>query len=314
MARQLFISSTDPGIGNFHYYNLPKGLIEITLEDNGSYSFKVEKKIVPDPDHRYFLQYTNTGRSNDKVNIKFNEEGYLSYVNIDSEDAALKVIEKVVESIKEAVLPGTRGIGDAPNILIKETFDPFNEKEVAAVVAKFQRIKGLETFFIDFKSLAKKKMKAKTADSQYGILCKPMELCEFRYGIRGDAEKNESDSDTQMLLQLPHPDVTHLISVPNAPFVKSVLTIQFNEYGYPNDINIDQPSWWLEVAGMPSKILKGLFALPSQLIQLRVNYMNDTTDAKKELAKARERIEKQEQLLAAKAEALKEGGAEEENA
>lgn len=296
MARQLFVSSLDPGRGNFHYYNLPKGLLHITvkvLDDEGNSEITVEKKIVPDPDHRYFLQYTNSGRSNDKVDITFNEEGYLSAVNIETEDVTLQVIENIIESVKDAVAPTPRSIGGDvfPKTVLDETIDPFDKDEMDRIV---KHIKTFDPeFSMSFKALAKKKQKGTGTGDQYGILCKPMELCELRYQFSGE------ESATQELMQLPHPDVTHLISVPNAPFVKSTLNITFGPYGYPTNIKIDQPSWWLAASQMPGKLLKGLFALPSQLIQLRVNYMNDQSEAKSQLEEARTRLKAQEAMIAA---------------
>lgn len=313
MARQLFISSLEPQKGNFHYYNLPKGLLEFTLLDVGaSYTINVEKKIVPDPDHRYFLAYTNTGRSNDIVTINFNEEGYLSVVNIDTEDVTLQVIEKVIESVKDAVVPTTRGDGDgAGTKMFSEIIDPFNQTEVDALVKRVQKATKWERFYFRFKSLAKVTRKGMGDVDQYGILCKPMELCELRYGLDPDPE-NEDDLgfDTQMLFKMPHPDVTHLISVPNAPFVKSTLVITFGEYGYPTEIVMNQPSWWSAVAEMPGKIFKGLFALPSQLVQLRVNYMNDQTDNKQKLIEARKELKEQKKLTLAARQELKEKSTE----
>lgn len=294
MARQLFISSLDPGRGNFHYYNLPKGLLTITLtqlDADGNLMLTAEKKIVPDPDHRYFLQYTNTGRSNDKVDITFNEEGYLAAVNIETEDVILQVIENVIQSVKDMVAPTTRSLEPVgfPVELLKETIDPFDQQEIDRIVNEIKSVDA--EFTMSFKGMAKKKQKGTGTGDQYGILCKPMELCEFRFSLGG--------SSKQELIQLPHPDVTHLISVPNAPFVKSTLNITFGQFGYPTNIKIDQPSWWLAASQMPGKLIKGLFALPSQLIQLRVNYMNDNTDSKGQLEEARTKLKAQDQMIAA---------------
>jgi hypothetical protein len=308
MARQLFVSSLDPGRGNFHYYHLPKGLLTITLKQldaDGALQLTAEKTIVPDPDHRYYLQYTNTGRSNDKVDISFNEEGYLAAVNIETEDVTLQVIENVIQSVKDMVTPTPRSLDPTtfPVDLLKETIDPFDQSEIDRIA---KEIKSLDPeFVLSFKGMAKKKQKGMGTGDQYGILCKPMELCELRYTLKGHAH--------QELIQMPHPDVTHLISVPNAPFVKSTLNITFGQYGYPTNIKIDQPSWWLAASQMPGKIIKGIFALPSQLIQLRVNYMNDQTAAKQELEEAKQSLQAHKDALAAAQAAAAENAGEGEN-
>jgi len=307
MARQLFISSLDPGRGNFHYYHLPKGLITFSLQqlDNneyedaegntlhGSFALHVEKQIVPDPDHRYFLQYTNTGRSNDTVDVAFTEDGYLAKVGIATEDVTLKVIENIVDTVKQVISPTTKSVdpsaADFPVELLKVTIDPFDTEAMGTLIKDIQSVDP--KFSMSFKSMAKTERQGLGAGDQYGILCKPMELCELKYTLRGTIK--------QELIQLPHPKVTHLISVPNAPFVKSTLNITFGQYCYPTNINIDQPSWWLAASQMPGKLLKGLVSLPAQLIQLRVNYMNDQTDVKSQLLEAQAKVKEQEAALKA---------------
>jgi hypothetical protein len=288
MPRQLFISTRQAGSGNFHYYHLPKGLLNLSLQQldaEGSLSISFRRLIMPDPDHRYFLKYTNTGRSNDKVTIEFNEEGYLKLVNIESEDVTLQVVENVIESIKEAVAPSAdRSIkeGGYPAELLNVTIDPFSQEEIDKVSETIRSV--APAFKMRFRSMSTRKSQSLGDGDQPGILCRPMELCELRYNLEEGTEKQE-------LMQMPHPDLVHLISVPNAPLVKSVLNIEFGPYGYPTKINMDQPSWLVPLSKFPGKLIKGIFDLPAQIIQLRVNYLNDKGQSLTELEAAKKRIE-----------------------
>ncbi|MFK7972747.1 MAG: hypothetical protein AB8F95_20415 [Bacteroidia bacterium] len=289
MAKSLLTSTRSALDGNFHYYTLPKGLLTLSLwqmdfSDQPHFELRPELNIVPDPALRYYLQYNTPGNSHNTVKVTFGEKGYLSAIEVVREDKTLEIIENVIQSIKDAVVPlgpTDKNIGgDEPVEIYKTTIDPLDYQDVSRVSAIMkQLVPDLSIHFgllestdleaitgADGKETGEQKMVFPAPPNNgNGFFARAMTMGRLTYSLSGSVKEE--------LYTLPHP-TPHLIQVPFAPFVKNTLKLTFGEYGQPNAIDLDQPSWMEKASKFPGKLISGIVDIPAQLIRLRINFDN----------------------------------------
>ena len=84
-------------------YYLPKGLvhIEVKKSDKGDYEVTADKKIVPDPQYFYTVQYHPKSWANESVKVKVAPTGLLESVEVMTEDKTVEIAEKITLLIKE---------------------------------------------------------------------------------------------------------------------------------------------------------------------------------------------------------------------
>lgn len=297
MPASILSSSLRPGQGNLPAYNLPKGLLKLSLWQNPNFQnpevpifeLRQELKIIPDPDHRYYLRYTNPGNYSDTLSVNVSAEGYLTSIDATSEDATPEIVQNLLDMIKQAAIPslppsGSRSADGAltmPVEIFQATFDPFDAEELTEVNNAIRALVG--EFSLNVKVLGKNGTEKHQPGSDIeGIACRPMCTAELRFNMRG-AQRS------QLIENFPHPHVVQVIALPRAPFVKSTVKLAFTPLGYPISVQLDHPSWVAAATRLPGRILSGIISLPAQLVQLKLNYSSERLQQKEESARLHNR-------------------------
>ena len=290
MAKSLITSTRSALDGNFHYYTLPKGLLKLSLwqmtdEEQPAFEIRPEISIVPDPALRYYIRYNTAGNSHNTVKVNFSEEGYLSAIEVIREDKTLEIIENVIQSIKDAVVPlgpTDKSIGFEPFELFQTTIDPLDQTEIDRVLGIMKKVApDISLHFALLEAAPSGGYPAPPADGS-GFFARAMTMGRLTFSISGTVK--------EQLFTLPYP-TPHLVNVPFAPFVKNTLKLTFGPYGQPNAIDLDQPSWMEKASQFPGKFLKGVVDIPAQLVRLRINIDDSQKGAKDELAAHRKKQE-----------------------
>jgi hypothetical protein len=293
MPKSVLTSTRATSEGNFHCYALPKAMLKVSLwqmtdEEQPAFEIRPELKIIPDPELRYYLRYSSLGNSHNTIKVGFSDDGYLKNIEVVREDKTLEIIENVIQSIKDAVVPTRTDKSVSvfePFEMYQTTIDPLDQDEIDRVL---KIIKGVAPdASLSFALLGEQKQSigsGQDAKMAYvfpeapaegeGLYARAMTMGRLSYGVSGIIKEE--------IHKVPHP-VPHLVKIPFAPFVKNTLKLEFGEYGQPKAIDLDQPSWMEKASKFPGKLLGGIIDLPGRLVRLRINYDSEMEKAKTEL-------------------------------
>ncbi|MCB0851938.1 MAG: hypothetical protein KDD63_06955 [Bacteroidetes bacterium] len=273
MARRILTSTTDPNLGNLYCYHLPKGLIKLTIQatPNGVQITTLEPEFIPDPNARYFFNYTPSPFTDDNISIEFGPNGFLKNIHTIIDDQTDELLSQIGDLANSAIsgalgLPGkTRDVAAQNIILFEGTIDPLNEDHVKMVNQSFKGKMDELNLVFGVKDLTEQHSGkvVLSSEGQYGIFARPM----------GSYEISLSSSTGRLakIIRLPDPEELHFIKIPNPSFVKTDFQIEFDDLGYPKSIKVTKPSSALAILKVPLNILSSILDLPAKLIQLRVN-------------------------------------------
>lgn len=257
-----------------------KIIVKETILSNGKsggFSFDYEKIMVPDPNHRYYLRYNSSIWTDDTVKIEFAPEGYLKRIETITDDKTAAIVEKLAElgsklAEAAAMIPEfvDRDMGATQRTLYVVTFDPFSPMEMQRVNEDLAAIHPQLSVEIRLMDVADKDEKGRVVTNfdkpALGIYCKPIATAEFSIKTGRSVQRD--------LVTLPHPFKVHLVEITRPRFIKATFSMDF-EMGYPKTISIQRPSQLLTLLESPIKVLSTIMAIPSKLIQLRINMSNE---------------------------------------
>ena len=287
MPRKIITSTLSPESANFHCYHLPKGMLILSLfqhKTQGLEPFEIELKAshIPDPEHRYYLNYHKNPYTNDKIEIEFSKDGYLKKISSTIEDKTAEIVEKIISLGEETAKVVTGLRGEAKVLVYEICFDPFSETDLSRVNRDLEAMNtGFRLSIQTLKNsgdIPDEKSNSETIGNvgekrDEGIYCRPMETFEVLVS-KGEVERRK-------LLRLPHPTLIHFIEIQSARFVSTSFNLAFDDQGYPLNIQVSKPSQALAVIEIPIKILQAIIGIPAKLFQLRVNINNEKAKAMK---------------------------------
>lgn len=277
MARNILTSTRVAEKGNLPYYHLPKGLLRLVLTAGEEPSCSVV--IIPDPEHRYFLRYNGNAFTSDTIDVTFTKEGFLKQIKTVIKDETGEVIKAIgdlgVEAAKAIAGVGTRGGGATPTIAYDRTFDPFDIDSLDVVNADLKAIGAGFTVLIKGFGKPVEESSVDFGKNRFGVYCKPVApfevILKYEKGM------------IQKIVNLPHPTVVNFVEIPTASFVESNFTMDFGfdddptYSGYPNKINVINPSSALAIIKTPIEVLKALISIPAQIFKLKFDIATQRT-------------------------------------
>jgi len=301
MARLILTSTNDPKEGNLHYYHLPKGLLKLTLtkrlfEGREIFEVDVASTHIPDPDHRYYLQYHANPYTQDDLDIEYYQTGFLKKVSFKVEDKSLEIIDKLVstgEEVTKAIV-GTRGVEKEGDKIYEAVIDPFEQETMKRINKELDLLEtGIAVSIVPMRKKDQTtKQYAPPENQNRGIYCRPLEPYEFVARAGG--------MEQRQIVYLPHPDILHFIHLPTNRFVANSFLIEFNENGYPIHINLVKPSQALQIMDIPLKILRAIVRIPGELLKLRIDYQSskeELIETEMKLTKSLLELEEKQRVL-----------------
>jgi len=283
MAKNILYSTLDKRAGSIGCYYLPKGLLKLDIrwvaDEMGrpSLSFSADIHLVPDPTFRYYLNYSSSWLSSDKVDISYTPEGFLANIATEQTDETLNALVTVVQSIG-SVLTGSGGGGtrDVKDIQMPENpqvfkgfIDPLDAQKVELlnhILAKHKLFFAIAPVSGDIASVNAQD----TPSGGAGIYYRSFETFQIAIGSM-DPRVGMSDD---FLVSLPGTNTVQLAKIPMASFVTNTFNMTFAN-GVPQTVNINKPSSAMAMAKAPFDILSALIAMPSQLFQFKINLKRD---------------------------------------
>ncbi|HOZ13887.1 MAG TPA: hypothetical protein PLH91_05925 [Tenuifilaceae bacterium] len=291
------------------YYYLPKGLIDITstvkvfiYSDKKtehlkkieliSQSFDYTKEIVPDNSQVLKLNYTNNPFSKDNVDIKINDKGLLTNVDITTEDRLPNIIETLTSAPSAILSVGGTSKGEED---LKVEIEEFTKKfvlnpsefpkEQIWVIAKHDKYGNLFDLDVSFtiQLVAPTKIgessKISTDQKINGIVTRPLSL--YKFSITPKAEML-TDYQIEFYEYLPNNELNITVPLSRALFSKKTNNLVLSD-GLIKENKIDKPSEVEGFISIPINVAKAIVSVPGQLFQFRIDNTKKKTELEKEI-------------------------------
>jgi hypothetical protein len=275
MARNILSSTSALSDGNLYGYTLPKALVGIKITQAGqAYLLETtETTLQPDPKHQYYFRYSPCPFTDDDITLEFSPQGYLKRICTIIDDQTDDFINKLAEigTNLAGSLAGVTTRSLEQRVLLEVKVDPFDEKAMGQLNTYLQQIEGSLELGAVMLGESAPATAGPTQSDRSGVYYKPPGTCELTLRYQG--------GETSAEARIPHPHLLGFVAIPQAPWVKTSFTMTFDEQGVPNKIEVKKPSTAMAIIEVPINILKAIIAIPTQLIQLRVNLQNDRQQA-----------------------------------
>ena len=286
-------------------YSLPKGLISLTIKRNNKGLSLTEPtvEIVPDPDHKYWLEYRPSATSYDDIALAANKKGLLTSINAAVDDQTPEIAEKVVSIISDiAAGPGlesAREKGPPPPFeytVVFDPFDPLSVRKARELLGKHSSVKLKIALNSPGLALAGKDLPP--------VLQAPEFLDEtatrsvyFRsvapVYVTVSVGKYFSKESVHVL---PDSGSIMALSIRRAPCTKVTNNLTFDD-GVLTNVDLDKPSEVLECLAIPANVVRAVLGFPQQALNRKTEMakaeqgllkaQNDLLKAHVELEKSR---------------------------
>jgi hypothetical protein len=115
------------------HYSLPKGVIDVKLSvepQKANFKLSLENvRYIPDPSHRYYLQYLPHPSYKDEISVATTKDGLLTTVNTDTTDLTPAIIVNLTKALTRFAALEAAPLGEGEEVLLTMTFDPLNKDE-----------------------------------------------------------------------------------------------------------------------------------------------------------------------------------------
>lgn len=300
MPKNILISSTEKRNDNLGCYYLPKALLDMNIRyttdemGNPSISFTADVRLVPDTSLRYYLNYNPSWFSSDEITVTFTPEGFLQSIHTKVTDDTAEVVSTVIKSIGSVLTGqgagvGTRGLEDGGGAfempanpqIFKGLIDPLDAKKVELLN---QLLAAHKMMFVvapvsgDVAAVNRLEVPSEGA----GVYYRPFES----YQIAIASNHPQLRMSDEFIVSLPSATAIHCARIPLGRFVENVFDMTFTN-GYPQSVTVNKPSSAKAIANIPFDIINAIIAMPSQLLQFRINWTRDMASQQSQLIDAK---------------------------
>lgn len=287
------------------FYSLPKGIVQLKFMPLNSREkqplLQVMTKYVPDPERHFNLYYNRNIAYDDNISISVSREGLLKSIEVTTEDKTKDVVVTVVEIAKEIAkffiaFPGgdLREVDASRVKYFDIAFDPRDfivdakGEPRSQITETGENLKdyGIEKLRVIrmFDSSKVKMADAGAEDSHNGIFYKPLLPYKLSFDhclpvtVAGTAKEAKQTAEPlkyvnhyDLIIYLPNEAPIVAVDVERAFFVKKVTKLTFAD-GVLESIQVSKPSELLASAHIPLDIVKSITSIPSEIIQLKIDY------------------------------------------
>lgn len=236
------------------------------------YTIKVEALLSPDPSKLFLLQPATSRWAHDTFGISVSN-GLLTSINSSNTDQSGKVLVKLAELAGDIVqLAGGKfaPAGFKPKLStelptrIDIIINPEKSHEYDGLFARANLRLDIAPF--DWGENAKES-KAKREEVADGIFYRP--LLPWKITV----QDTNSDSFLSSMVMLPNRAPMLCLKPSRTALVSAKTSITFSQ-GSPTSFSYDRESPYLALASLPVDMIKAFLSAPTELIQLKLNYVN----------------------------------------
>lgn len=287
------------------FYCIPKGIIQLKFMPTDGKDkqplLQVMTRYVPDPGLRFNLYYNRNIAYDDNINVLVSKEGLLKSIDVSTEDKTKDVIVTVVEIAKEiarffiAFPGGPLKEADISRIKYFDiAFEPGNfivdgkEEPKPQITETGENLEdyGIEKLRVIrmFDSSKVKTADADTGNKHDGVFYKPLLPYKLSFDhtvtLASTQKEGQSTAETKysnhydLIVFLPDESPIVAVDVDRAFFVKKVTKLAFSD-GVLESVQIAKPSELLATAHLPLDIVESITSIPSEIVQLKINYSSD---------------------------------------
>jgi hypothetical protein len=282
--------STDPSpcavAGHGQHYALPKRLVKVSVStDPETISFK-EYVTVPDPDHHYVLDYLPNAFASDTVKVQTSDAGLLMLIDAKTSDESGRIILELGNAVIDASAgvppPPTTAEKDGPApVPFEATFDPASE----AARSRFNEELRNNHFNlrIDVTCVPnscydpRQNSRQRSPHNTCGVLYRAPRL--YKMHVR---PINSDDLVGDIPLLLPQGSPILVLNITRGAFIEKQTVLSFTD-GLLNKIEISKPSEVAAFIGIPIELVHTLLSLPTEVLKVKVKYLNKETAYEKAL-------------------------------
>lgn len=312
--------------GNLYYY-LPKGLIKITSvaevmiytekerdQIKGmqllSQSFVHETEIIPDASQILSLNYVNNVLYRDEIDIKINEKGLITNVDIETEDRLPNIIEALAQAPEKIFTLTQMKKGeyeekiDIDYIVTTEKFtrvfifEPSDLPEKANwIIPKKDQYGGSMqvdasfTIKVHLPELKVDPGSFSLKEAVDGIVSRPMILHKF---VIAPYAQELNNQEVEFYESLPDTNLNFIIPIKRALFSKVNNNMLFSN-GLIMGYKMEKPSEVEGFISIPVNIAKAIISIPTQLFQFRIDTTKRKTELEKEVLNLNKAVSEKEQ-------------------
>jgi hypothetical protein len=254
----------------------PGGKAVKPLTTNSFVSVDVE--LAPDRSARYLLAMKPKWIADDYMKFKVTN-GLLETVTVTNSDQTIGVFNNLVlaavEFYKFATLGGFTAAGAGELLITNRTtniflIDPFNKIERSKLTDKVQKDHAVTLDFSDFTGSVENSILICTnATNTQGVFYRPLERYQFKWSSSGGAGAGS--------LYFPNAAPILSMDVKRAAFVSQSYVLSLQQ-GVPVEVTLNKPSQALALSAFPLTVARSLVSLPTNLIQLRIDYSSRQTE------------------------------------
>jgi hypothetical protein len=251
------------------------------------FDLELSELLVPDPNHRYALNYDPSAFADDKINLAITKDGFLTTADITAEDRTGDVIRKLAELAKEvAKIAGA--YRTEPNVVnigfrILDVTDP---REVRMLNDDLTNLgSGLRV------AVTRVGGATETAGSTRNEMCL-LSIC-FRpreaYLVSWTNPQGQSRAD---IVLSPNRAPIIATDISRAAFVAKTDKVTFDN-GFFTGRQLSKPSEALAIVSVPVDVAKTIVSIPGEILKFRYDNTKNQTNlinAQKDLVTAQKSL------------------------
>ena len=238
----------------------------------------VDVELTPDRSARYLLQMTPKFTADDYMKFRVNN-GLLETVTLTNSDQTIGVLNNLVlaaiEFYKFTALGGFTAAGAGEVLITNRTtnvflIDPFSLAQRTKLSTDVKTDYGVTLDFSDFeKSVENSVLVSAAPASTAGIFYRPLERYQFSWKSSGGSGAGS--------VYFPNAAPILSMEVKRAAFVSQSYVLSLQQ-GVPVEVMLNKPSQALALSAFPLNVARALVSLPTNLIQLKIDYSSKSSE------------------------------------
>ena len=251
----------------------------------------ISTELIPDPECFYTLMYEGSSWAHDNVTVTLSKEGLLQRVQVTTEDKTPEIVVKIAEIAKEIIkltvlgpmpVPKVKAVPETPKRFVDAVFDPCKLlKKGKPGEGEGETVYYSPDIKIWLEGPAEPQSYSKSFANQKGVYYRP--LLPYTLTVKQTGKEKIDNVDQTITyvknqtVFLPNFAPVLALDITGAALVKKTTNLAFTD-GLLTSFNVEKPSEILAGLNILPNIIKAMLALPTEMIQLKIDYSKKYTE------------------------------------